>query len=115
MSTTRSQKQLRETTGETTDSESPAKRQKLTRNLQLLYGEVKEKSQLLDAQLGELLKILPTDESTASGRKDIQGVQELLETITTTGEVEQSCALVFEEDFGTLFPEEVIANLSCRG
>ena len=83
--------------------------------LQLLYGEVKEKSQLLDAELRDLLELLPINESTAGGRHAIEGVQRLLEKITTTGEVEREWAVIFDEDFGTIFPEEIIAQLGHGG
>src|SRR5260370_18730584 len=77
---TRNQKRLRETTeGVATDSESPTKRKKLTRNLQLLYDEVKEKSQLLDAELMILLKHLPTNEAAAGVSHNIEAVQEFLD------------------------------------
>ena len=113
MSNTRIQKRLREIKGETTESEPPAKRQKLTRNLQLLYGEVKEKSQLLDAELRELLEHLPTNESAARAGHGIKGIQRVLEKITTTCEVRRLA--VFDIDFGTIFPEEIIAQLSHGG
>ena len=110
MSTPGSKKRLRETTS----SELLPKRKKLTPNLQLLYDEVKEKCQLLDAELLELLDILPTNESTADGRIYTTEVQNLLKSITTTGEVRREIASVFDADFGTVFPDEIITQLIPR-
>ena len=107
-------KQLRETTGETTDSESPAKRQKLTRNLQLLYDEVKEKSQLLDAQLRGLLEILPTNESTAHERRRIGTIQQWLEKMMAAGEVKRGWAVALDEDF-VLSQRNSLPNLTIVG
>ena len=99
---------------ETTGSELLPKRKKLTPNLQLLYDEVKEKCQLLDPKLSALLRILPTNESTAAERIYITELQILLKEITTTGQVERELVPVFDTDFGTIFPDEIIAQLIPR-
>ena len=104
---TRSQKRLRETAG----SEIPPKRKKLTPNLQLPYDEVKEKSQLLDAELTELLMFLATDEPTVKERKAVEGIQRFLKKMLNTGEVKRWHANVFGQDFDVAFPETMISHL----
>jgi len=99
-------KRVREING----SEPPAKRKKYPSNLQLLYDEVKQISQLLDAELEALLQILPTRESTTEGRDSITGIRNMLKTITTTHEIGRKCAVVLEQDLGTLFPEQIVAQ-----
>src|SRR5258707_2251061 len=112
---TRNQKRLRETTeGVATDSESPTKRKKLTRYLQLLYDEVKEKSQLLDAQLEKLLN-LPTNESATNEKNAVKFMRGFLKRITNTGEVEREHADVFGQDFDVAFPETIISHLKPSG
>ena len=113
---TRNQKRLRETTeGVATDSESPTKRKKLTRNLQLLYDEVKEKSQLLDSQLTTLLELLPTNESATDEKNSIKIFKGFLKHITNTGEVNRVDADVFGQDFDVAYPEAIISDLSPGG
>jgi len=87
------------------------RRKKLTPNLQLLYDEIKEKCKLLSEELSELLHILPRIKSTDDGRSHIIVVRSLLGTIMTTSpEVKRELASVFEADFGTIFPDEIIAQ-----
>ncbi len=113
---TRNQKRLRETTeGVATDSESPTKRKKLTRYLQLLYDEVKEKSQLLDAQLNRLLKLLPTNESATEQKFTIEFILGFLQDIKNTGKVKRVHADVFGQDFDVAFPEAMISHLNPGG
>jgi hypothetical protein len=112
---TRNQKRLRETTeGVATDSESPTKRKKLTRYLQLLYDEVKEKSQLLDAQLEKLLN-LPTNESATNEKNAVKFMQSFLQDIKNTGKVEREHADVFGQDVDVAFPEAIISHLDPGG
>src|SRR5258707_2050394 len=66
---TRNQKRLRETTeGVATDSESPTKRKKLTRNLNLLDDEAKENCQHFARNFKKLLNIPPNDPATTEKR-----------------------------------------------
>lgn len=107
---TSSKKRLRETAG----SEPLPKRRQLTRTLQVLYDEVKDKSQLLDEELSAFLRVFPDDESTVNGRNWITEVRSFLRKITTTGEVKREFATVFDEDFSTIFPNEIITQLNPR-
>ncbi len=70
---------------------------------------------LLDAELMILLKHLPTNESAAGVRHDIEGVQEFLERLPNTGEVNRVDADVFGQDFDVAYPEAIISDLSPGG
>ena len=96
---------------ETTGSELLPKRKKLTPNLQLLYDEVKEKCQLFDAQLSALLRIFPRNESTAQERT-FRAVQDLIKTITTTGEVKRELAAFFRAAFSTISQTKLLPSLT---
>ena len=65
--------------------------------------------------LTELPQGLLTDESTTSGRGEIQGIQRWLGIIMTFGEVDRDSVLVFDVDVGTIFREEIIAQLGYGG
>jgi hypothetical protein len=97
---------------ETADSELLPKRRKMTPTLQLLYDGVKEISQRLDAELLELLRIFPPNKSTAHGRNWITAIRRYLENIMTIDEIKREWAFLFDQDFGIIFPNEIIAQLT---